>query len=293
MIMLNRRHLFALAGAGLAGAATAGCGSRSASALQRGREDGVLRVGLAGERPYGYSAPDGTVTGEQPEVARAVLAKLGIGGIEAVQVGFDGLIAGLQQGQFDLIAAGMTITPGRCGRVAFSRPDFLAPPAFLVPDGNPLGIRTFEGVGRARLRLGVLHGSAEEEYASAAGVAAENVTAFGEQSELFRAVAAGKVDAAALTRISLLDELSRNPGSGLAVTQGVAALVNGARVVPAGAFAFARTDTDLRDAFDAALAELHSSGEWEKLTAPFGFTSDNLPPADLTTQAVCSGTATL
>jgi polar amino acid transport system substrate-binding protein len=293
MIVLNRRRLFALAGVGLAGAAAGGCGSRSESALQRGREDGVLRIGLAGERPYGYSAPDGTLTGEQPEVARAVLAKLGIGGIEAVQVGFGQLITGLQQRQFDLIAAGMTITPSRCGRVAFSRPDFLAPLAFLVPDGNPRGIRTFEGVGRARLRLGVLRGSAEEEYASAARIDAENITAFDGQSELVRAVAAGKVDTAALTRISLLDELSRNPGSGLAVTQGVAALVNGARVVPAGAFAFTQTDTDLRDAFDAALAELHSSGEWEKLTAPFGFTSDNIPPRDLTTQAVCSGTATL
>ncbi|MCW0215126.1 MAG: transporter substrate-binding domain-containing protein [Pseudonocardia sp.] len=293
MTVLTRRRLLTLAGAGVAAAAVGGCGSRSASALERGREDGVLRVGLAGERPYGYSAPDGSVTGEQPVVARAILATLGIGGIEAVQVGFGDLIDGLRSGQFDMVAAGMTITPRRCGRVAFSRPDFLAPIAFLVPDGNPRGIRTFEGVGRAGLRLGVLGGSAEEEFAAAAGVDPVNVTAFGGQGELFRAVAGRRVEAAALTRISLLDELSRNPGSGLQVTQGVAALVDGARIVPAGAFAFAQTDTDLRDTFDAALAELHASGEWERLTAPFGFTADNVPPRDLTAAAVCSGSATL
>jgi polar amino acid transport system substrate-binding protein len=291
MHLVSRRSLLAGAAALGGAAALAGCGSRAASALERMRADGVARIGIAGERPYGYSAADGTVTGAGPEVARAVLAGLGVGGIEAIQVPFGSLLDALLAEQFDVVAAGTTITPTRCARVAFSRPDFLAPVAFLVPAGNPHGIRTFDGVRRAGVELGVLTGAAEQEYALAAGVPAEAIRTYEGQSTLFRAVAGGDVPAAALTRISLLDELSRNPGTPLQVTPGVAATVDGdgRKVYPVGAFAFRPGDADLRTAFDAGLAELQASGRWLDVVRPFGFAAENVPPADLTTEAICAG----
>ncbi|NMH99029.1 ectoine/hydroxyectoine ABC transporter substrate-binding protein EhuB [Pseudonocardia acidicola] len=286
--MLTRRSLLTLAGGGIALAAT-GCGTTvSGSTLDRARHAGVARIGIAGERPFGYSATDGRVTGESPEVARAVLAAIAVPGIEAVQVGFRDLIPGLQAGQFDLVAAGMTITPRRCQRVAFSRPDFLAPTAFLVPQGNPRRIRSFDDIRRGRLKLGVLSDSAEQEYARAAGISDADVETFDGQSALVRAVEDGRVPVAALTRISLLDELTRNPGSGLEVTAGVRPIVDGREVVPAGGFAFRLEDRDLRAAFDGALATLHDSGEWLRIAAPFGFAEENLPPRDLTTDALCT-----
>lgn len=73
--MLSRRRLLALAGA--LPVLAAGCAAPTGSALERARKAGVLRVGIAGERPYGYADAAGRVTGAQPEVARAVLATLG------------------------------------------------------------------------------------------------------------------------------------------------------------------------------------------------------------------------
>jgi polar amino acid transport system substrate-binding protein len=288
---LSRRSLLTGVAALGGAAALEGCGPRAGSALERMRADGVARIGIAGERPYGYSAADGTVSGVAPEVARAVLAGVGVGGIEAVQVPFADLLDGLLAGQFDVVAAGTTITPPRCARVAFSRPDFLAPLAFLVPAGNPRGIGTFDGVRRAGITVGVLAGSAEEEYARAAGVPPASIRTYDGQSTLFRAVAAGEVPAAALTRISLLDELARNPGMPVEVTPGVPALVDagGRRIVPVGAFAFRPGDADLRTAFDAGLAELHTSGRWLDIVRPFGLAAENVPPADLTTEAICAG----
>lgn len=265
----------------------AACG-RSGDALERARGDGVLRVGIAGEEPFGYADSSGAVTGAQPEVARAALATIGIGGLEAVQVYFDRLIPGLVSGQFDMITAGMTITPGRCTQVAFSRPDFVALPAFLVPVGNPRGIATFGGVARSGQRLGVIAASSEKDYALAAGVAPDRIAEYGGQSTLFRAVAAGEVPVGALTALSLRNELRRNPGSGLMVTRPVEPVVGGATVTPAGAFAVRPADTDLLDALDGALDALHSSGEWLRITAPFGFTADNDPPAGLTTSSLCA-----
>jgi len=283
--MVSRRAFLAGA-AGLA--ALAGCGTQG-TAFDRMRSSGVARIGIAGERPYGFLGTDGSVTGEAPSVARAVLADLGIPDVEAFQVPFAGLLDGLVAEQFDLVAAGTTVTPSRCARVAFSRPDFLAPLAFLVEEGNPIGLRTLGGAARSRTRLGVLSGSAEEEYALAAGVSPTALTGYDGQSGLFRAVQAGEVPAAVLTRISLLDELSRNPGSGLQVTPAFAptTTLDGADVLPVGAFAFRLDDTDLRAAFDTGLTALQTSGRWLDVVRPFGFTEENLPPADLTTEQVC------
>lgn len=282
--MPNRRT-FLVAAAGLSLAAACG---RSGTVLERARGDGVLRVGIAGEEPFGYTDAGGAVTGAQPEMARAVLATIGIGGLEAVQVSFDKLIPGLLSGQYDMITAGMTITPSRCAQVAFSRPDFVAPPAFLVPDGNPRGIATFGGVARSGQRLGVIASSSEKDYALAAGVPADRIVSYSGQSTLFRAVASGDVPVAALTALSLKGELRRNPGSGLVVTRPVAPVVNGRTITPASAFAVRPQDSDLLAAFDGALDALHSSGDWLRVTSPFGFTADNQPAPDLTTVAACS-----
>ncbi|MGD9985195.1 transporter substrate-binding domain-containing protein [Pseudonocardia sp.] len=291
--MLTRRRLLVAlgaTGASLLAGGAAGCGRSDAPTLQRIRESGVARVAIAGEQPYGFSDASGRVTGESPEVARLVLRAVGVDGIEAVQVPFDRLLDILVAGHVDLVAAGMTISPDRCARVAFSRPDFVAQPAFLVRRGNPGRLRSFADV-RGRVRLGVLGGSAEQGWATASGVPADALTAFDGQSSLVRAVADERVDAAALTRISLLDEVRRNPGLQLEVTRPFPVRVGGREVVPAGGFAFRREDTDLVAAFDAALTAAHASGDWLRVASPFGFGAANLPPADLTTAALCAGTA--
>ena len=285
--MLTRRRLLALTG-GLPLVAAVGCTPAVGSALERARGAGAIRVGISGEQPYGYVDAQGRVTGVQPEVARAVLAGIGVGGVEAVRVPFDRLLPSLVDGVFDLVTAGMTVLPDRCEQVAFSRPDFVAPPAFLVPSGNPAGIRTFGGVARSRRRLAVLSASAELGYARAAGVPEDRLEVLDSTSTLFRSVAEGRVPVGALTAISLADELRRNPGSGLEVTEGVLPEVDGRTVVPAAAFAVRLGDGDLLRAFDGGLASLQRSGEWLRITAPFGFTADNLPPPDLTTAELCS-----
>jgi polar amino acid transport system substrate-binding protein len=285
--MLSRRHLLTLAAALPIGAA-AGCGRPAGSTLERARQSGALRIGISGERPYSYADTSGQVTGAQPEVARAVLARLGVPGLDAVQVPFGELLDRLREGQFDLVAAGMAVTPARCAQVAFSRPDFVAPPAFLVQEGNPRRIRTFDDVARRDVRLAVLAGSTEIDYARAAGVADDRLEIVSGQSELFRAVAGRDVPAGALTAISLADELRRNPGSAVEITAPVTPMVDGRAVVPGAAFAVRTGETELLTAFDAELTALQESGEWLRITAPFGLTAANRPPPDLTTAVLCT-----
>jgi polar amino acid transport system substrate-binding protein len=86
------------------------------------RQAGVLRVGHAVEAPYADLEADGRVSGESPENARRIAARAGLPHIEWVQVEFDQLIEGLQAGRFDLVAAGLFITPERSRQLLFSDP---------------------------------------------------------------------------------------------------------------------------------------------------------------------------
>jgi polar amino acid transport system substrate-binding protein len=283
--MLSRRRLLALTIP--AGVAVA-CSRPAGSTLERARAEGAIRVGISGEQPYGYVDPAGKLTGAQPEVARAVLAHIGIDGLDAVRVPFADLIPGLQDEQFDLITAGMTVLPHRCREVAFTRPDFVAPPAFLVAEGNPRELDSFRDVARSDVRLAVLAGAAEIDYARAAGVPDDQLEIVDGQSDLFRSVASERVQAGALTRISLIDELHRNPGSGLEVTEALEPVVDGRAVVPGAAFAVRTGENDFLAAFNAELAAMQASGEWLRITEQFGFTRENLPPSDLTIAELCA-----
>jgi polar amino acid transport system substrate-binding protein len=282
--MLSRRRFLALT---VPACAVVACSRPSGTTLERARAAGAIRIGIAGEHPYSYADTDGRVTGAQAEVARVVLDRIGVPGLDAVQVPFSELVPRLREGQFDLVAAGMAVTPDRCREVAFTRPDFVAFPAFLVREGNPRKIESFRDVARSRARLAVLAGAIEIDYAHAAGVRDEQLEVVASQSELFRSVADERVAAGVLTRISLVDELRRNPGSGLAVTDAVEPVVDGRKVVPGAAFAVRIGEADLLAAFDRELTAMQASGEWLRITEPFGFTPDNLPPPDLTTEALC------
>lgn len=297
--MISRRELLRcspLLGGALLGAATLGAAGCSApgyygedeSALARARAAGIITLGIAGEAPYGYTDPSGRATGEAVEVARAVLAKLGVRRIQAVTVDFGELIAGLTLArQFDLVAAGMSITAERCEALAFSDPDFTAPTAFLVPAGNPKGLTDFEQLRGRNIRIAVLGGAVESRYARAGGVPDNLIRRFADQQAMFDAVLGGRVDCAALTNISLARIVALNPGAPVQVTPGFFPTVNGTPIVPAGGFAFRRGDDDLLDAMNTGLRELHRSGEWLRIAEPFGFGKDNVPDPNLDTATLC------
>ncbi|MCH5710081.1 transporter substrate-binding domain-containing protein, partial [Salmonella enterica] len=80
---------------------------------------------------------------------------------------FGSLIPGLQAKRFDIIAAGMYVTPERCGQVAFSNPTYGVGQAFLVKQGNPKNLHSYEDVVKnPDAKLGVVVGAIEAEYAS-------------------------------------------------------------------------------------------------------------------------------
>ena len=129
---------------------------------------------------------------------------MGIEEVEAVVTEFGSLIPGLMAGRFDIVAAGMFITPERCEQVAFSEPTYGIGQAFLVAEGNPKGLQTYEDFkANADSTLAVMGGAIERTYARDAGVPDDQVMVVPDTAAGTASVQAGRADAFALTSLSI------------------------------------------------------------------------------------------
>ena len=268
---------------GVAALALAGAGAR-ADLLEDAKESGKVTVGIANEAPYGYQTPEGELTGEAPEIAKHVLGEMGIEEVEAVITEFGSLIPGLKAGRFDLVAAGMFVTPERCQQVAFSEPTYGIGQAFLVAEGNPEGLQTYDDIkANPEATLAVMAGAIERTYARDAGVPDDQVMVVPDPSSGAAAVQAGRADAFALTSLSIRRLADGTAGVEVAQPFGEVA---GQSVLGHGAFAFRPEDDAFRQEFNRHLADFIGSEEHLALVEPFGFTKDELPQK--TTEELCA-----
>jgi polar amino acid transport system substrate-binding protein len=259
-------------------------GAQAQDLLEESKESGSITVGIANEAPYGYMTPEGELTGEAPEIAKYILAKMGIEDVEAVVTEFGSLIPGLKAGRFDLVAAGMFITPQRCEQVAFSEPTYGIGQALLVAEGNPKGLQTYEDFKEnSDSTLAVMGGAIERTYARDAEVPDEQVMVVPDTAAGTAAVQAGRADAFALTSLSIRRLAENAEGVEMAEPFGE---VGGTSVVGHGGFAFRPEDQAFVDEFNKQLAEFIGSKEHLDLVAPFGWTEDELP--QMTTEELCA-----
>jgi polar amino acid transport system substrate-binding protein len=246
----------------------------ASSTLEQARENGSIRIGFANEAPFGYATPAGDATGEAPEVAKAIFKRMGIGSVEAVLTEWASLIPGLRARRFDVIAAGMFITPERCRQVAFSNPTYRLGQGFLVKTGNPLGLHSYKDVANnADVTLAIMAGAMERSYARKAGIPDDRILTLPDQTSMLSAVKFSRADAAALTSLSIR-RMAKKGGSGV---EPAAPFETPDGAYGYGAFAFRKDDVSLRDAVNAELAKFVGSKEHLALVAPFGFTQNELP----------------
>jgi polar amino acid transport system substrate-binding protein len=237
--------------------------------------DGSVTIGIANEIPYGYEDDSGEATGEAPEVAKAILTELGITEIDATVVDFGALIPGLQAGEYDMIAAGMFITPERAQEIIFSDPDYCGATAFAVPEGNPDGLTDFQSVVDAGIDLGVLGGAVEEGYALDSGVPDGNVIRFSETAQAFEALSAGRIAAVALTDVTVATQVANLDG--FESSEPFIPVVNGEEQLGCGGFGF--VDQEFRDIFNTKLKEFQDEAKILPLVEEFGFSEASVEKA--------------
>lgn len=255
--------------------------------LERIRSGGVVRIGYANEAPYGYlDSATGEVTGEAPEIAKVILNRIGAEHIEAVVTEFGSLIPGLQAGRFDIIAAGMYITPPRAKEIAFSNPTYVIGEGFIVRSGNPLDLHGYDDIaGNPDARLGIVGGTVEHGYARDTGIPDDQIVVFPDNASAVAGVVSGRVDAFAGTDLTVRDLIEKSDNENLEQARPFHnPMIDGKTVLGYGAFGFRKTDTALRDAFNRQLDAFIGSPEHLELVRPFGFTRENIP--DVTTEQI-------
>ena len=228
---------------------------------------GAVRVGVANEVPFGYLEDDGRLTGIAPDVARAVLSELGIGTLEAEVVPFGDLIAGLQAGQFDLVSAGMYITPDRAEQIYFSDPDYCIAESFAVAEGNPYGLTDYQSIAaNPDVVVAVAFGTVEMDYVEAAGIPERQIEVFDDFDAMFRALESGLVDAVSGTAATIRDQVSGRVGV-QALPGFFPADAQGNEWLPCGGHGFA--DEEFRDAFNDVLNRLREDGTTAEIIAAY------------------------
>jgi len=280
-----------LAAAMLVAACSRSVDTSSGGTLEQARRSHKIRIGYANEAPYAYlDIATGKVTGEAPEIARIVLADLGITKVEGVLTEFGSLIPGLNAHRFDIIAAGMYVLPKRCKEVTFSNPTYSVGEAFVVAKGNPKGLHSYKDIARAaNATLAVVAGTVERAYARDAGIPDKRVVVFPDAPGALEGVAAGRADAYAGTSLTVNYLLLKADNRQLERAKPFTDPTEGGKLARGyGAFGFRKSDKDLVTAFNKRLAKFIGTEQHRKLVSKFGFTSDELP-GPVTAAELCRG----
>jgi polar amino acid transport system substrate-binding protein len=238
--------------------------------LTKLKKQGYATVAVANEPPYSDIKSDGYVSGAAPDVARAVMAKLGVPELKAQVIMYGAMIPALQARRVDMATSGLYIKPGRCESIIYSEPDLCGAEAFAVPAGNPNNLKTYEDIAaNSSITMTTCAGCAEEKYALERGVSADQIKYFTDPPSGIKMLQQGRVDVFALSGLGTQDLLKKTNDSNLELVMPITGVPMGC----AGA-AFSMDDTEFRDEYNVALASLKSSGEFAAIIEPYGFSAE-------------------
>jgi len=236
--------------------------------LALGKKQGYLRVAIANEPPYTKVNTDGTVTGAEPDVFRAVCKRLGIKDIQGVVTPYASMIPGLNANRWDAITAGLFMKQSRCSQVAYSEPVIVSTESFAVPKGNPKHIlKVSDVLANKDLKIAVLPGGFEEGILKTANVPDAQQVKVSDGRSGIEAVKAGRADAFFLPTLSL-DSLQKADSS-----FDVTAPVSDAPKTGSGA-AFRKGDQSFLDAYNKELKAFKETPEFDNIMKQWGFDAE-------------------
>ena len=253
------------------------------------RGEGMARIGYADQVPLAYGDATRGLTGEAPEIARAILARMGVSRVEGVPTKSGMLVSELYQRRYEIVASGLLITQRRCQRVSFSDPTHVIGEGFLVRSRNPLNLHSYADVAKTpNAHIGVVSGSEQHTYAISAGIPASRVRVLTSPGAGVATLLSGGIDAFATDALMVQRLVDQSSGS--AVERALTfegPKIGGQEVKHYAAFAFRKDDVALAREFNRHLSEFLGTPEHIALVRKFGITEADLPPKGLTAESLC------
>lgn len=289
MLKMTRKTAIRSAMAGLVGAGLiAMTGSAFAVSLQEIQDRGFARIAVANEIPYGYVDVGGNAKGAGPDVAKAVLKKMGIEDIQWTVTNFGSLIPAVKANRVDMVAAEMAILPQRCEAVDYSAPNSTYGEGLMVAEGNPKKIHGFgDFVERKDLTVAIMSGADQLHYMQEMGVGQDQMIMVNANTDAIAAVATGRADAYAATGLTAYN-LAQKSDKVQFVNDFEDPVIDGEPIRSWGGFVFDESSDSFRTAFNKALKEFKKTDEWANILHGYGFNkTDTSASFDKSTKELC------
>ena len=257
---MNRKSFFALLLAGLL--LLAGCGQKDSTSensgdlLSRIKEKGEIVVAMEGTwSPWTYHDENDQLVGYDVEVAQLIAEKLGVKAT-FVEGEFDGLLAGVEAGRYDIMVNGVGVDEDRSQKYDFSDAYAYDRTAVIVKNDNTdiTSLEDLEGKHTANTITSTYAKLAEEYGAEVTGVDDLNQT--------FELLFSDRIDAPLNAEVSYYDYLKAHPDADIKI----ACLAPEATLI---AIPVPKGETTLVSAINEALAELHADGTLSELSVKY------------------------
>jgi len=259
----------------------AGNPNAAAGGLQQRVDDGQpVRMVIGNEPPYTKLLPNGDVTGAEPDVAKAVLKRMGITDVEAITAGYDAMIPGLDADRWDMVAAGLFMNQSRCADVIYSSPVIVSTESLAVPTGNPDGLSTLDDVQSNKdVKVAVLSGSFELKTALSLDIPESQLPTYPLAPDAMQALDDGRVQAVLLPTLTLQDLKGKLKGFEISPPLDEFPTTGSGE-------AFRKSDKDFYTKYNKELEAFKQTSEFDKTLAKWGFSGQ--AARDATTKELCA-----
>ena len=255
-----------LGSVGLTGCSSQGGGQSSQENSSTGSGDLLAQIQERGEiviamegtwAPWTYHDESGTLVGFDVEVGQQIAQALGV---EAtfVEGEWDGLLAGLDAGRYDIMINGVDITEERSDAYDFSEPYAYNRTAVIVSADNTdiTSMEDLEGKHTAN--------TISSTYAEVAEGYGAEVTGVDDLNQTFELLLSGRIDATLNAEVTYYDYMEAHPDANIKI-----ACLNPEATQVAIPFRKGEETASLREAVNQALADMRESGALSELSEKY------------------------
>lgn len=235
-----------------------GNSAKSTDLLAQIQERGELVVAMEGTwAPWTYHDEADNLVGYDVEVAQMIAEKLGVKAT-FIEGEWDGLLAGLDAGRYDIMVNGVDITEERKNKYAFTIPYAYNKTAIIVSDENNeiQSIEDLDGKHTAN--------TISSTYAELAEKYGAEVTGVDDLNQTFELLRGDRIDATLNAEVTYYDYMKAHPDAGIKI----AVLTDDASQVAIPMRKGEETNS-LLDAVNAALEDLQQDGTLTKLAMKY------------------------
>lgn len=241
-----------------------------------------VRVATEGAyEPWNITLPSGEISGFEPELLKDVCARIKLECKLQAQ-NWDGMIAGLNAGKFDVLMDAIVITPERQNEIAFSIPYANTQAVFVSADpkiiasmpsnevlklsGDPVKDKAAIDKMKVMLKgktLGIQTGTAYTKFVEDNFTGVADIRTYAKSAEHLLDLNAGRIDFA-FDDVTFFTSALDTPDN--AAVKMIGPKIGGDIWGPGEALGFRKADNDLREKFDGALKEALADGTVKRLS---------------------------